>query len=172
MQKMLEVGLKSCLMRYIAKSLIMDQFLGHSAEWESRCVYDIFTSIGYHVTMLNWKGGVHIDRTYDVVFDVGNLAELAAAFRPDTIKILHLTGSDNVKRNQRAIKRMEEANARRGGLRSTRIIPNPEQAYKSIELADYVTLDGNLETLHTYPEKYWDKIHPVNVTANWIGWME
>ena len=164
--------MKTCLMRYIVKSLVMNHFPGHSAEWESRCIYDAFKALGYHVDILNWKGGVHITRTYDVVFDVGNLAELTDAFKGDTIKMLHLTGMDNVKRNELAARRMEQANARRGGLRSTRIIPNPEEVYKSIELADYVTLDGNMRTLHTYPKRYWDKIHPVNVTASWIGWME
>jgi hypothetical protein len=162
--------MKTCLMRYIAKSVHMNNFLGHSAEWESWCIYNIFKGLGYEVDMLNWKGAVNISQTYDVVFDVVHLEDLRKAFRPDTFKMMHLTGSDSHVRNKIARWRMEQANARKNGmLRSTRMMPDPDAVYRSIELADYVTLDGNLTTLHTYPERYWSKIHPVNITSTWIG---
>ena len=151
--------MKACLMRYIARSIRMRRFPGHAAEWKSYCIYQILKSMGFEIDLLNWKDEPQIEHTYDVVFDVGRLDELSDAFRPDTVKILYLTGGDNVRRNKLLKKRTKRAD-----ITSLRLIPEPEAVYDNIELADYVILNGNQTTLHTYPEQYWDKIHLMNGT--------
>jgi hypothetical protein len=159
----------TCLYRYIASAIHKspDQLRGHSAEWESWCIYQILTSLGYTVTALNWKDkNINITQTYDVVWDAIDLRQLKPAFRDDTIKILHLTGADNVWRNKQGLSRVADVNRRRNTqLPYVRFLHNPDAVYENIELADFVTLLGNEFTLHTYPERYWDKIKLMNVSA-------
>jgi hypothetical protein len=161
--------MKSCLFRYIATAVHRpeESLTGHSAEWESWCIYHLFLELGYQIDAINWKDkNFRITKQYDVVFDAINLIELKSAYKNDTIGICHLTGADNIWRNEAGEKRLTELNERRGvKLGYRRKIENPEQVYKCIEFADYVTLIGNAWTRSTYPEKYRDKIHLVNVSA-------
>lgn len=162
--------MKTCLFRYI--TTVVDRaestLTGHSAEWESWRLYWLFRELGYQVDCINWKDkNLSITKKYDVVFDVINLYELKSAFKSDTIKIVHLTGADNVWRNRAGEMRLRDLNTRRRcDLGYRRKIANPELVYKSIEIADYCTLIGNEWTRSTYPEKYWDKIHLVNVSGS------
>ena len=154
------------LYRYITKSLHWVKFPGHSAEWKSWCVADILRRLGLSIYAVNWKDTPPIAHTYDAVFDVSGLLDLTPAFGPDTVKILHLTGSDNVSRNQAEAERVAQVNARRGcALKQQRVLPDPEGTYKSIEMADFVIMNGNQETLNTYPEKYHDKIRLIDTVA-------
>lgn len=161
--------MRSCLFRYIASAVHKPEsaLVGHSAEWESWCLYHILVGMGYQVDTIDWKQRVSITKQYGVVFDAINLTELKLAFKSDTIKIVHLTGADNVWRNRQGEKRLVDMNTRRGcRLSYRRSIADPTAVYKSIEIADYCTLIGNDWTRRTYPERYWDKIHLVNVTAS------
>ena len=117
---------------------------------------------------LNWKGNVgRIHCKYDLVFDVMKLDELSDGFISTTVKFLHLTGSDSGYCNRQEAERVREVNERRGcNLKPQRSLDNPEDMHRSIELADYVTLVGNKETLSTYPEQYRDKVHLVDITAS------
>lgn len=161
--------MKTCLYRYIASATRKspDRITGHSVEYKSWCIHDLFVSMGYDVTVLNWRDKeFEITRTYDVVFDILDLRQLKTAFSDDTIKIFHLTGADNVWRNEQGLRRAEELNQRRGcSLPYARFIQDPEAVYESIEIADLAVLGGNEWTLHTYPEKYWDKIRLINSVA-------
>ena len=148
--------MKSCLFRYIASAVHKPEsaLVGHSAEWESWCIYHILVEMGYQVDTIDWKQKVNITKQYDVVFDAINLGELKSAFKSDTIKVVHLTGADNVWRNAAGDKRLSELNERRGvKLGYKRRITNPEAVYKSIEIADYCTLIGNDWTRQTYPRE-------------------
>ncbi len=161
--------MKSCLFRYIASVVHKPEssLTGHSAEWESWCIYRILEGMGYQIDAIGWKQKVNITKKYDIVFDVIDLEELKSAFKSDTIKIVHLTGADNVWRNRVGDMRLAELNERRGvNLVYNRRIKNPEAVYKSIELADYCTLIGNDWTRRTYPREYWDKIRLIDVTAS------
>ena len=160
--------MKTCLYRYIAKSLTQTEFTGHSAEWESWCIADILKGLGFTLHTLNWKGKPgFINQKYDLVFDIARLEELSGGFDESTVKFFHMTGSDSGKRNHQEAERVREVNARRGcNLKPQRLLPDPEVIHQSIELADYITLVGNQETLNTYPEQYRDKIHLVDITAS------
>ena len=155
--------MKTLLYRYIASSIHKpEQFItGHSAEWQSWCIYQIFKAMGFEIDMINWKSKYYdVGKTYDVIFDIVDLSQLVPAFREDTIKIFMLTGADNVWRNQQGEARVRFVNERRGcDLSYARRISDPYKTYRSIELADYVLLNGNHETLSTYPERYQDRIH-------------
>ena len=163
--------MKTCLYRYIATVLDKPEasIMGHNAEWNSWTIADIIRGMGYHIHALDWKrsGLDKIRGTFDLVFDVICLPDLLPFCRPDTVKVFMLTGSDNVKRNERGEWRTAELNKRRGcNLPYYRRIPEPEKVYKSIEAADYVVMVGNQKNLHEYPEKYWEKIHLTNVTSS------
>lgn len=161
--------MKSCLYRYITGRIgLPEQYhMGHNAEWTSYMIWKLIKSMGYETSLINWNDReFEIQHTYDLVFDVIYLPELRDAIDENTVKIFLLTGSDNVKRNQRGLQRVADLNARRGcDLKYYRYIPDPEKVYESIELADHVLFRGNEESKHTYPEQYWDKINLINVTA-------
>ena len=163
--------MKTALIRYIKNAMSGVAKTGHAAEWKAYTVGRAFQDLGYTLNIINWKNEHYQpDRTYDVVFDIRFLDRLTAAFHKDTIKFLHLTSGDDNFRNQAEQARIAEVNARRGcNLSPTRKVRNAEDTYQAIDLADDVMLVGNLTTLHTYPERYWDKIKPIDTVASYTG---
>jgi glycosyltransferase involved in cell wall biosynthesis len=150
-------------------------FLGHSNNWESRAIADIFLKLGYQVEAINFS-----DRAFepvgkfDVIFDIyANLGRLAPVLEKDTVKYLHCSGSDPYYQNAAELKRVLEVNRRRNGSYSPkRVIAEPEWTYKSLDAADACSLIGNEHTRRTYPEKYWQKMELVTVSASEIGARE
>lgn len=163
--------MKTCLMRYISTVLNMPErdLVKHNAEWKSWLIHRLLLELGLTITPLNWRGynlNALADRTFDVIFDILDLRELMPFAHENTVKILLLTGADNVGRNAKAMARLDELNKRRNAnLRYYRYIKNPTAVYESIDLADYCIITGNMETIRTYPERYWQKIRPINVTS-------
>lgn len=148
------------LVRYLDKSIKIQEFRGHSAEWESRCIIELMSRMGYRVDVANWKPIVPIDKKYDATFDIVSFQGLSREGR----RHLHLTEPDS----GYALKAESE---RVGGrnLPIRRSMPDSEIIYKAIEEADSVTLVGNDWTLSTYPERYRNKIQTVNVSASYLG---
>ena len=158
------------LYRYIPGAVHQTVHDGHSANWQSWCIYQIFKELGFEIDLLGWKDKhFNINKTYDAVFDIGRMQYLSKGFREGTVKILFLTGADNVWRNQQGEKRAAQASQRRGRrLPYSRLIPKPSEVYQAIELADFVICLGNEWTRSTYPEKYRDKLHMMDVVGTQI----
>ena len=151
------------LYRYIIKSLEWVNF-SHAAELKSKIVYNILKGLGFEIDTVSWtKREYKPSKQYDVVFDIRHLHKLSDGFKDSTVKILYLTASDDVHRNEAELERVRSVNARRGcSLIPRRQIADPESVYKSIEAADYVLLTGNEVTKRTYPQKYHHKIHTID----------
>ena len=145
------------LLRYLSKSMQMKDFHGHSAEWESRCIADMFVDMGYSLDVVNWKPIKPINKTYDVTFDVVSFQGL----QPGGVKLLHLAEADP---EYTYLVEKERIAGRKFEMRKS--MPNGEITYRAIEEADAVTLIGNEWTLSTYPEQYRDKIQPMNVSTS------
>ena len=160
--------MKTCLFRYVTKVLHLPEsrLLGHAAEWRSWVLYRIFLDLGFEIDCVSWLDkGYTPTKQYDVVLDVMDLTELVPAFHDRTVKILLLTGADNVWRNKQGLRQAKSLNERRGSeISYARKIVNPMKVYESIELADHVLLVGNEWTRSTYPERYQSKIRPINTT--------
>ena len=152
------------LYRYIKGAIASRGASGHSANWKSWCIYQIFEQMGFEIDAINWlENRPEINKRYDVVFDIGRMQHLSDGFREDTVKILFLCGSDNVKRNKAGLKRAEQASRRKGiEIPYYRIVHKPEEVYQAIEIADYVICQGNEFTQNTYPERYRDKLHMID----------
>ena len=156
------------LYRYIRKSIDAFRF-NHGAEIKSKIIYEIFHELGCEIEVVNWtKREYKPCKTYDVVFDIRYLNRLKDAFHENTIKILYLTCAYDSVRNEMMQKRVDECNRRMGSnLTQNREIADPHAIDESLEIADYVILNGNEVTLCTYPAKYHHKIH----LADTIGMM-
>ncbi|MCK4499297.1 hypothetical protein KAU11_02280, partial [Candidatus Babeliales bacterium] len=102
------------LFSYISQSAQAPQnstiFNGHSNQWESREIINIFNRFGYIVDVIDWNNSTfYPDKHYDVVFDIyTNLQRLTPFLDTKTKKILHLTGSYAPYQNKAEIKRVEE----------------------------------------------------------------
>lgn len=160
--------MKTCLFRYVTKILGLpeESVRGHAAEWRSWMLYYMFIDAGYQVDAVSWLDkGFRPKRQYDFVFDVIDLTALKDAYKCDTIKVIELTGADNVWRNAQGELQINRLNERRScKIPYHRRIANPEQVYESIEMADHVLLVGNEWTRSTYPKRYHDKINLINTT--------
>lgn len=164
------------LYSYLANPLLLrdysPQFLGHSNLWESRTIAHIFQSLGYQVEAIDFSDQEFMPSgKYDIVFDIfANLGRLAPLLGKDTIKFLHCTGSDPYYQNAAELERVTEVNQRRNGnYLPKRIIAEPERTHISLEAADVCSLIGNEHTRKTYPEKYWQKMELMTVSASEIG---
>ena len=145
------------------------KFRGHSNAWESREIVRIFLDLGYQVDAINFMDRTFVpQKHYDVVFDIfENLGLWSNYFEKKTKKILHCTGSDPYFQNKAEMSRVESVNNRRNSqYHPKRLIENPELTYKSLDVADAVSLIGNKRTKETYPQRFWDKIELVTVTAS------
>ena len=153
------------LYRYIPGAVGAEPHSGHGANWMSWCIYQIFKQLGFEIDTLGWlEKQPPIFKAYDVVFDIGRIQYLSDGFKGSTVKILFLQGADNVWRNRQGIRRALEASARkRHPIPYFREVPEPEEYYRAIELADFVICLGNERTRATYPEQYRHKLHMMDV---------
>ena len=169
----------SVLLSYLEYPLLWAEnstnFNGHSNAWESRTIARIFQELGYRVVAINYKDRDFVPhRYYDVVFDIfENLGRWSSSLDHSTKKFLHCTGSDPNYQNSSEIRRVNAVNARRNAAYSPkRLIAQPELTYKSMDVADAISLIGNEKTCATYPQKYWPKMKLVPVTASFLPYTK
>lgn len=167
------------LLCYIARALVSSDdspvFKGHSNAWECSEIARIFANMGYVVDAIDYSDdGFVPSRSYDVIFDIFyKISCYEQLLRPDTLKILHITGSHLAFSNRAESDRVEQLKLRKRGaayypkrsFQSDRI----EAFNRSMELADFCTLIGNQVTLDTFPEQIRNKIVPVTVSSAFLG---
>lgn len=163
------------LFSYIIAPLILSDhaqgFLLHSNWWEARELVRLFLEMDFAVDVIDFRDDTFVpQKRYDIVLDISwNLARLAELIEPNTLKLLHLTGSDPFFQNAAELHRVQELNARRkANCSPVRQVPKPEIARESIRVANYCSLVGNEITLSTFPETVRDKISLVPVSASKI----
>ncbi|MEO8393333.1 MAG: glycosyltransferase [Chloroflexota bacterium] len=167
------------LFSYLEQPLFWDDdapaFKHHSNRWESREIARIFNELGYIVDAVNYADLKFQPRhDYDVVFDIWkNLGRFAIELRPETLKILHSTGSDPYYQNAAELSRVEALNRRRGvNYLPKRIVEDPEAFHASLKAADVCSLIGSAHTLATYPREMQAKIHPVTVSGSLLSFVK
>lgn len=142
---------------------------GHSNRWESREIARIFAGMGYIVDGIHYLNKSFIpQKKYDIVFDIAeNLPRFAPFLDKDTIKILHITGSNPRYQYNAEMSRIAYLKERRNACYAPKRTSDRMDIFdESVRIADICSLIGNNVTLDTFPEKYRSKIHPVTVSSS------
>ena len=162
---------KWALLSYLTPGVQLSEddpiFNSHSNLWENHEIFKILLELGYNVDVINWDDDRFIpNKSYDLVIDICyNLARLKPFLRPDTLKLLHCTGSDPFYQNAAEIARVVKVNLdRKSDYSPKRLVEDPELAERSILESDYISLLGNEHTKKTYPEIVHSKITLIPVT--------
>lgn len=152
-----------------------DLLTGHSNRWESREIVRALVSMGYVTDVVDWDDSSFIlTKKYDVIIDIADLFSRNKDILSDkTIKLVHLTGRYPSYQNQ-AEKKAAKSFERRTGVsyKLKRQVINVKGAIESMQIADSMTLLGNMNTLVTYPVKLRSKITLVPVTTSYIKWIK
>jgi hypothetical protein len=143
---------------------------GHSNVWESSEVVRCFTRLGYVVDVIAWDDSTFIPPApYTAVFDIHrNLLRYAGK---QTLKILHVTGSNPAFSNRAESDRLAALQERRNCKLAPRreILEQDRLLFEThLNVADMVTLIGNDVTLATFPEHIHAKIQPIIATGAWL----
>ncbi|MCD4686675.1 MAG: glycosyltransferase [Anaerolineae bacterium] len=145
------------------------QFDQHTSQWHARTIGHIFAELGYIVDGVCWDDETFIpQRDYDVVFDIYiNLARWLPYLKPETIKLLHCTGSDPYYQNRAELVRIDALTRRRPGIYvPRRMLAYPARSRYAIHCADACSLLGNTYTLSTYPGQYHTKMQLVTLSTS------
>ena len=141
---------------------------GHSNKWESREIAYIFNRLGYSVDAIDWNDEKFVPNDdYDIIFDIDKGLQRLACFYPHAKKFLHMTGSSPEFSINAEIERLDNLEFRTGkicAVRRSKTIPMIFN--RSLRIADYVSLIGNINTLDTYSNDYKSKIKLIPVSAS------
>ena len=144
---------------------------GHSNKWESREIAYIFNRLGYSVDAIDWKDEKFVPNDdYDIIFDINEGLQRLACFYPHAKKFLHMTESSPEFSINAEIERLDNLEFRTGkicAVRRSKTIPMIFN--RSLRIADYVSLIGNINTLDTYSNDYKYKIKLIPVTASFLA---
>jgi hypothetical protein len=163
---------KSVLYRYIGSDLNMgDDWPGHASKWAYACIAGLFEELGYEVAPWTWTVPYEGDGTkYDAVCSIRNLLCVADAIDDNTFKMMRTIMADPNFHNSETIRRNRECNEKHGiNLPVDELIPDVEEEYQSIEMADLVMMNGNDYILGRFPIYLQDKLTKIDVAGSLLG---
>jgi hypothetical protein len=144
------------------------RFDGHSNRWESAQIARLFAEMGYTVDAIDWDDRNFTKRSsYAGIFDIhANLERYADS---NSVKMVHLTGSNLRFSNTAAQQRLDWLQSRRGvRLIARRNFPEKQivEFERNFNVADVISLIGNEVTRSTYPEDLRSVIRLLPVTGS------
>ena len=128
----------------------------------------ILNTFGYSVDSIFFtNASFRPNKKYDLFLDIhGNMQRLAPLL-PETLKLLHITGSYPRFQNAAEEKRAKEFEARTSMTYSPkRTIKDLDEFDRSLKVADRCSLIGNAITLSSFPEEFRDKITLIRVSGS------
>lgn len=166
------------LFSYLADPLLWKdddiRFLGHSNNWESKTIANIFLELGFIVDAINYNDtSFYPDKNYDVIFDIHyNLQRFMPFINEKVIKILHITGSYPRFSVAQELKRVEELEKRKKMYYSPKRLCDVDLFDRSLKNSDYCSLIGNDFVLNTFPKEFHNKITKVTVSASKLKYIK
>lgn len=166
------------LFSYLADPLLWKdndaRFLGHSNNWESREIANVFLESGFIVDAINYNNtSFYPVYNYDVFFDIHyNLQRLMPFLNKNIIKILHITGSYPRFSVNAEIKRVDALEKTKKCYYSPKRIVDVELFDRSLRFSGVCSLIGNDFVLNTYPKEFHNKITKVIVSASKLSYIK